>query len=389
MQYHIRNLNDPDVRLPQELSAVQQLWATETPFDQNGTEELFAAALRQSVAWHQARCPYYADWLSRNNFSPSDIRDSTDFAEIPFLHANFYKTHVVRSVPEENIILTLTSSGTTGQKSQMFYDDWTIFASDKSADTQFSHYGLITGQPVNYLMYSYEPAEGVNTGTLRTRQMMRRYAPEQDLVYALRFTGNGHEFDLFGAINALLRFADEGLPVRILGFPAFLYFTLERMREMGYPPLKLHPDSLVMMGGGWKGFVDKQLGPQEFRTYIHERLGLPETRCRESYGAVEHGVAYIDCPCHHFHVPVYSRVLIRDPVTLEPLPYGEPGFINVISPMNTSVPVVSLLMGDMGILHKGSECGCGGTTDWFEIIGRAGTSKNKSCAIAAAELLRR
>ena len=144
-----------------------------------------------------------------------------------------------------------------------------------------------------------------------------------------------------------------------------------------------------MMGGGWKGFADKQLGPQEFRAYIHERLGLPDTCCRESYGAVEHGIAYIDCSNPHFHVPIYSRVIIRDPVTLEPLPYGEPGFINVISPMNTSVPVVSLLMGDMGILHKGSECGCGVGTDWFEIIGRAGTSKNKSCAIAAAELLRR
>lgn len=333
MDYHIRNLNDPDVRLPEELNAVQRLWTTDDPFDHTGTNDIFVAALRQSAAWHYVRNPFYADWLSRNGFSPSDLNGIADIAKIPFLHANFYKTHVVKSVSEDQIILTLTSSGTTGQKSQMFYDDWTIFASDKSADTQFFHYGLITGEPANYLLYSYEPAEGVNVGTLRTRQMMRRYAPEHDLVYALRFTGSGHEFDLFGAINALLRFEGEGLPVRILGFPAFLYFTLERMREMGYPPLRLHP--LVMMGGGWKGFADKKLGPQEFRAYIHERLGLPDTCCRESYGAVEHGIAYIDCSNHHFHVPIYSRVIIRDPVTLEPLPYGEPGFINVISPMNT------------------------------------------------------
>jgi phenylacetate-coenzyme A ligase PaaK-like adenylate-forming protein len=271
----------------------------------------------------------------------------------------------------------------------MFYDAWTIFSSDKSADVQFDYYGLITGEPTNFLLYSYEPAENVNVGTLRTRQMMRRYAKENELIYALKYTGKGHEFDLFGCINALLRFEKEGLPVRLLGFPAFLYFTLERMKDMGYPPLQLNPKSLVMMGGGWKGFVDKQLTAKEFRAYIKERLGLPETCCHESYGAVEHGVAYIDCPNHHFHVPVYSRAFVRDVRTLEALPYGKSGFMNVISPMNTTVPVVSLLLGDMVVLHEGKACGCGVETPYFEILGRAGTSKNKSCAIAAAELLKK
>ena len=229
----------------------------------------------------------------------------------------------------------------------------------------------------------------MNVGTLRTRQMMRRYAKENELVYALKYTGKGHEFDLFGCIDALLRFEKEGLPVRLLGFPAFLYFTLEKMEDMGYPPLKLNPKSLVMMGGGWKGFVDKQLSPQEFRAYIKERLGLPESCCHESYGAVEHGVAYMDCNNHHFHIPAYSRVLIRDVRTLEVLPYGKPGFLNVISPINTGVPVVSLLLGDLAVLHEGKSCGCGINALWFEILGRAGTTKNRSCAIAAAELLRK
>lgn len=388
MEYFIRNLSDPDVLVPgKNLSALQDLWASSDPYEYD--DELFVKAVKQCLSWHIEKNDFYKDWMQKNNFSVDSLNDISDIAKIPFLHANFYKTHVIKTVKDEDIAITLTSSGTTGQKSQMFFDNWTIFASDKSADMESYKLGMITDEPTNFLLYSYEPAEGVNVGTLRTRQMMRRYAKENELVYALKYTGKGHEFDLFGCIAALLRFEKEGLPVRLLGFPAFLYFTLEKMEDMGYPPLKLNPKSLVMMGGGWKGFVDKQLSPQEFRAYIKERLGLPESCCHESYGAVEHGVAYMDCNNHHFHIPAYSRVLIRDVRTLEVLPYGKPGFLNVISPINTGVPVVSLLLGDLAVLHEGKSCGCGINAPWFEILGRAGTTKNRSCAIAAAELLRK
>lgn len=390
MNLYIRNLNDPDVNVPSpDLSSIQKLWVYKDPFDFEATEKKFIKSIKEITSYHYHNNGFYKVYLDMNDFNSDSINSIDDITKIPLIHANFYKTHTVKTAKDKDIILTLTSSGTTGQKSQMFYDQFTIFASDKSADTQFEKYDLISDQPTNFLLYSYEPAKNVNVGTLRTRQMMRRYAVENELVYALKYTGDGHEFDLFGCIDALLRFEKQGLPVRLLGFPAFLYFTLEKMREMGYPPLKLNPKSLVMMGGGWKGFVDKQLSPYEFRTYIKERLGLSHECCRESYGAVEHGVAYIDCPNHHFHVPIYSRVFIRDVKTLEVLPYGKPGFLNVVSAMNTSVPVVSLLLGDLAILHDGESCGCNISTPWFEIIGRAGTSKNKSCAIAAAELLRK
>lgn len=390
MNLYIRNLNDPDVNVPSpDLISVQKLWAYKDPFDFEATERKFIKSIREISSYHYHNNAFYKVYLDMNDFNPENIHTMDDITKIPLIHANFYKTHVVKTAKDKDIILNLTSSGTTGQKSQMFYDPFTIFASDKSADTQFEKYDLITDEPVNFLLYSYEPAKNVNVGTLRTRQMMRRYAKENEVVYALKYTGDGHEFDLFGCIDALLKFEKQGLPVRLLGFPAFLYFTLEKMREMGYPPLKLNPKSLVMMGGGWKGFVDKQLSPNEFRTYIKSRLGLSHERCRESYGAVEHGVAYIDCPNHHFHVPIYSRAFIRDVKTLEVLPYGNPGFLNLVSAMNTAVPVVSLMLGDLAILHEGDSCGCGISTPWFEIIGRAGTSKNKSCAIAAAELLRK
>ena len=82
-------------------------------------------------------------------------------------------------------------------------------------------------------------------------------------------------------------------------------------------------------------------------------------------------------------------VLIRDPVTMEPLGYDRNGILNFVSPMNTAVPVTSLMMGDFAVMHPPGSCRCGNPAPWIEIAGRAGIKANRSCAIAAAELLRR
>ena len=117
-------------------------------------------------------------------------------------------------------------------------------------------------------------------------------------------------------------------------------------------------------------------------------LGIPNHRLRDGFGSVEHCIPYIECREHRFHVPIYSKVLIRDLKTLENVGYGNPGFLQFISPYITSAPANAVTMGDLAILNMGDTCGCGLKTDWFEVLGRAGISKNKSCAIAAAELLK-
>jgi hypothetical protein len=48
------------------------------------------------------------------------------------------------------------------------------------------------------------------------------------------------------------------------------------------------------------------------------------------------------------------------------LDYGQAGFMNFLTPYITSVPAVSVLMGDMGILHKASECSCGAKTPFLK-----------------------
>jgi phenylacetate-coenzyme A ligase PaaK-like adenylate-forming protein len=321
----------------------------------------------------------------------ASLKTIEDLVRLPMVPANFFKLHEVVSVPRSAISLHLTSSGTTGQKSQMFFDNWSIKSAQRMVDWIFAHYGWITpADPANYLLYSYQTEADSKLGTAFTDHYLCKYAPIRDVFTALRLTGEGgHEFDCFGTIAALEKFAASGLPVRIFGFPAFLYFTLDRLEKLGIAPMKLHPESLVFLGGGWKGHADKAIEKNDLYARVTRQLGIPDERLRDGFGSVEHCIPYIECRNHQFHIPVWSRVFIRDVRTFEPLSIGERGFLNLVSPYITSVPAHSVLMGDLASLHEAAECGCGLTTPYFVVHGRAGTSKNKSCAVAAAEMLRR
>ena len=108
----------------------------------------------------------------------------------------------------------------------------------------------------------------------------------------------------------------------------------------------------------------------------------------EFYGAVEHHILYCDCIHHHFHVPVYSRVIIRDVHSLEPVENGTPGLVNLLTPMVKATPILSVMTDDLGVLHEGGECGCGNPSPYLEILGRIGLRDIKTCAAGAAEILK-
>lgn len=382
-------LRVPDAKA---LHAVQKLCDISDPYLSNDeTDTLFLEAMQESIRWHYERCGFYKKLLDRENFDTGKALSLDDLPAIPPIHANFFKTHSIRSVDEKDIRITLTSSGTMGQKSQMFFDDWSISSSRRMVDFVYDHFGWYTPEKLtNYLVSNYEPEAGSTRGTTNTSKFLTKYAPAKHINYVLRLTGEGtHEFDLFGCIEQLRKYEEDQLPVRLIGFPSFIYFILERMQALGEKDLALPADSLVFFAGGWKGYADRQISKAELYNRIGKQLGIPDTRCRDGFGSVEHSVPYVECKNHHMHVPVWSRAFIRDVQTMETVAYGRPGYLSFVTPYITSVPAISVMMGDLAVMHGPGECGCGIDTPWFEITGRAGLSKNKSCAVSASELLKK
>jgi phenylacetate-coenzyme A ligase PaaK-like adenylate-forming protein len=374
---------------PQRLKNVQSLCDISNPYEvSKEVDALFVSAMKEIVAWHADRNEFFNKLLKLRNFETDRLNSVADCAQIPFVLASFFKAHVEMSIPGESVSVHLTSSGTSGQKSQIFFDDWTLGSAQRMIDFIFRFNGWYGDDPVNYLLYSYQTEAGSKLGTAYTDNFLCKYAPANRVFPALRLTGEGsHEFDIFGCIDRLIEFEKEGKPVRIFGFPAFLHFTLERMRALEIPPLALSPESFVFLGGGWKGHADRAIDKLDLYKAVHEQLGIPVKRIRDGFGSVEHCIPYIECEAHQFHIPTWSRVFIRDVKTLEPLPAGAKGFLHFVSPYITSVPAASVLMGDLASWHEAGSCSCGLARPYFVVHGRAGLSRNKSCAVAAAELL--
>lgn len=382
-------LSEVDCSAEQVPESVQKFCGPAAPYAPEADSDAdFVHAMRDLTRWHQQRSAWYAQLLDVHRIDVDALQTMQDVQALPTVHANFFKMHEVLSVPSSLVALHLTSSGTTGQKSQMFFDAFTIGNARRMVDDVMAARGIVSTQAANYIVNAYEPYEGLRVGTSNTNQYLMRYAPPAQVVWSLRAVGQGkHEFDVFGVLAALQAYAQDDKPARIIGFPAFLHFTLQRMEALGMAPLQLPAGSCVIFGGGWKGHADQAIGKEALHQRITQWLGIPSASIVETFGSVEHSVPYVDCQAHHLHAPRWSRVLVRDVRTLEPVPDGQPGFLSFLSPYITSAPAHSVVMGDMAVRHPAGSCSCGRATPWFEVLGRAGTSSNKSCAAAAAELL--
>jgi len=366
------------------LSKVQSFCLSESPYhplDKKG----FIEAMKEITAWHIQKNSFYRTLCLQEKFDLDRIQTIEDLALIPSVLAHFFKEYEELSVSRDEVALHLTSSGTTGQKSQVFFDQWSIKAPQRMLDLIFKHYDWITpDQPTNYILYTYETERDSKLGTAYTDNYLCQYAPAKNVEVALKMQGDGsHSFDFSGVLKALQQFEQEGLPVRLFGFPAFLNETVERMEKLGIQ-LTLHPESLVFLGGGWKGKAKEAISKEKLYEKVTRVLGIPNHRLRDGFGSVEHCIPYVECSHHEFHQPVWSHVFIRDIETLKPILKGI-GFLSFVSPYMTSMPAHAVTMGDLASVHEG--CPCGNPRPFFRLIGRAGTTQNKSCAIAAAEIL--
>lgn len=371
--------------------ALSELWASPEPYRLDAAKEAtFVAAMREAVAHHRAHSPYYRALCAREGFDEGQLTGPAELHRVPHVFVNVLKRHELLSIPHEDVALHLTSSGTTGQKSQIFFDADSRDRALGTVDACFGAMGLVDReQAVNHLIFAHDPAQAGKRGTTYTDHYLTGLAKSAEIWYALRWDEATQDwaFRPEEANAKLEAFQASGLPLRVIGFPAFLLRVVHWRREQGLPPLAFPAaQSFVLTGGGWKKDEATAIPKEAFRAEVAAGLGIPEANQRDGYGLVEHGLPYLECEAHRFHVPHFARALARDPATLAPLPTGTPGFLNLITPYLLSMPAISLLTSDLAAVHEG--CPCGRNTATLELMGRLGTRKNKGCAITAAQLLK-
>ena len=343
--------------------------------------------MRENCAYVYRRCPGYRAILDDAGFSPERLQSLDDLAELPFLPTALFKRRRLFTLPRWRLPLVVTSSGTSsGKASEIGFSVGDLWAGLKMVLHICKLRRLLSWKPCHYVVFGYQPRLRNRTGVSRTAFGVTLFTPALSRTYALRWKNGEYILDLEAVQNAIVRHSRSRFPLRFMGFPAYAWFLMKRMEEQGLS-VRLPKGSRLMLGGGWKQFYAEQVDKSEFYALAKKVLGLEDRDIIEFFGAVEHPIFYNDCERHHFHIPIYSRVVIRDPVTLKPVPNGTPGLVNLISPMDVGTPLLSVMTDDLGVLHDAAECGCGLDSPWLELLGRVGLQDIKTCAAGAAELL--
>lgn len=370
----------------------RKLFSLKKPYDINAhADSLFLKAVRENCLFHYTHCADYRKILDGLGFGKSEILSEKPLSEyldkLPFLPTLLLKRRRMFSMPRRRMVIKATSSGTSGSFSEVGFDAGALVPCGLNMVLGIGKQrGVFSPVPCRYIVMGYKPHRSNRTAITKSAFGATLFTPCVSRKYILKYKNGKYSPDFEGVISAVQKYAEKKLPVRFMGFPAYTYFLLREMERRGIS-LRLPKGSKILIGGGWKQFYAEQTDKETFYKLAHKVLGISDKNIIEFYGAVEHPIMYCDCPRHHFHIPVYSRVVIRDCDTLKPVKNGEIGLVNLITPMLAATPTLSVMTDDLGILHDGAECGCGITAPYLEIIGRVAPDNIKTCAAGAAELL--
>jgi phenylacetate-coenzyme A ligase PaaK-like adenylate-forming protein len=349
-------------------------------------ENLFLRSMKEAFAYHYLASPPFQALCADVGFYPWSLRRSEQIPDIPYFFVTALKHHSVSSVKEQDVALTLRSSGTTGQTSAIVLDRTSLRRIRRIVHHIYDDLGMRDQRRTNYLCFTYDPEVAKDVGTAYSDKLLTGLTKVQDVFYTIEWNEQKKDWHLDSrrVEEAMDRFEASGRPFRLLGFPAHTWDVLNEVVARRGKAYKFGPLSYVITGGGWKGFDGRAIPKPEFREGVARALGIPRDNVRDLYGMVEHGVPYCECEKHRMHVPRYSRVYARDPATLQLLDYGQTGLLQFVTSYHHSYPAISLLTTDYG--HVLKNCPCGRPSPVLVLEGRAGLTKHKGCAINALKV---
>jgi hypothetical protein len=327
---------------------------------------------RELSLHHYERCEPYQKLVDRLFGGPAALRFER-LEDAPFLPVSLFKTRELRSVASEQVVKVLTSSGTTGQApSRIYLDAVTAQLQSRTLVRIMQHFLGVERRPLVFLDHAGVVRDR-RSSSARGAGILGMLPFGRQPFYALR---EDMSLDLEGLEAYLAKARGQRLLLFGFTFMVWQYFVeaLEHLARR----LAL-PDAVLLHSGGWKKLEALKVGQDEFRARVRAATGIE--RVVNYYGMVEQvGSVYLENPLHCLHAPVYSDVIIRDTHTLEPLPPGQPGLIQVVSALPTSYPGHSLLTEDLGVVEGCDEPATGMNGRYFRILGRLPKAELRGCS---------
>lgn len=337
--------------------------------DQDEKSQLLATEMSGLVRHHRAKSTDYAricDVLG--------VPDHFDGLEqVPYLPVSLFKTHELRSVPQDEVFKVMTSSGTTGQAvSRVVLDRETAGLQSKALSTIMRR--VIGNQRLPMIIID-------TPNVIKDRKMFS--ARGAGLLGMMPF-GRNHFYALdddmrldLDGLQEFLRDRKPG-PVLVFGFTFMVWkYFLSALAESG-TTIDLSGGVLIH-SGGWKKLVEEAVGNTEFKATAAALTGL--NRVHNFYGMVEQvGSVFLEGDDGFLYPPNFADVIIRDPETWLPAENGTPGVVEVLSVLPRSYPGHALLTEDLGVVHGIGTAESGWSGKQLEIIGRVPRSELRGCS---------
>lgn len=332
--------------------------------------ELFTRTLSELTRRHYAQCPQYKKILDVMGF---DVAATHSPDAIPFVPVRLFKEYELLSVAREQIIKTMTSSGTGGQRvSRIFLDKATAANQTKALVKITAH--LIGPKRLPMLIIdSRSLLKDRALFSARGAGILGFSMLGRDVTYAL-----DEEMRLDEAAVAAFIKKHQGEPLLLFGFTFMIWEHFHKTLAARGKRLALD-NGVMLHGGGWKKLAQLAVDNAAFKRGIEEVSGI--RRVYNYYGMVEQtGSIFLECEHGRLHCSNFSDIIVRRHTDFAPCPPREPGLIQLLSLLPSSYPGHSLLSEDIGELTGEDDCPCGRLGKTFAIQGRVQDAEMRGCS---------
>ena len=339
-------------------------------------ESALLELLKDELEYACGRNPGYKNYVQH---WPVGMHSARRLADLPYLPVRLLKGEAPFSlVASSQIRRTLTSSSTTGQMpSRIAVDSLTARRMTKGVIAIARDFIGSTRRPCLVVDVADAIGSGPELGA-RGAAINGLLPFASETTYCLK---PGKAGDLILDRDELLHFAESrrGSLVLVYGFTYILWEYLVKPLISEGICLGM-PDVHILHSGGWKLLQEQAVDAKSFNAGLARVFGCSSDRVIDFYGMVENvGVIYPDCAEGNKHVPVFGDVIVRSPLTLQPVAEGERGIIQVCSILPTSFPGHLLLTDDIAELVHYDGCPCGRRRTCFRFVGRVPRAELRGC----------
>lgn len=343
------------------------------PYSFNKEEKaaVLTQMLKDLTVHHYENCAKYRNILDGMGYNVYD--EISHYSELPMLPVRLFKELELKSVSENELAKSMTSSGSSGQKvSKLFLDRKTAVAQQNVGVKITSGFLGIKRMPF-VIIDSPSILKSREAYTARGAAALFFSLFGSDRIFALKD-------DMSLDIEALEAFLEKhkGEQILLFGFTFMVWQHLYCALRDAKIKLDFH-DGILIHSGGWKKMESMRVSEQTFREKLEEQCNIKHVH--NEYGMAEQsGTIYFECEHGYYHASIFSDVITRRGTDLSICDFGEAGMLEVVSVLPHSYPGHVLLTEDEAVICGEDDCPCGRLGKYFKIKGRLKHAELRGCS---------